>query len=415
MYRDPVQWTQIRKRIIKEGASIRQISRETGITGKTIRKILNHSSPPLRKVREFTHPRLGPHTSTIHRLLEENATLPPMFRLSIRAMHEHLQSTEGFSGGYSTVKEYVAKTHGTPDCIWSYAYDLITSLDRPRAIDFMFMLSRVEPPIICERKIVRFVHRAQGTVFTKLEPTRREKERIASFDWMHAVLQNSKHLSQLHGELGDFDGRDDLIRSVREGNLPKRNKALAVLAARRGIQSIIICEFLGINKHSFQKYRRAFDKGGHTALLARKTIATRKIDDDKLKQAIFGLLHAPPERHGKNRTSWKMEDFAKVLSQRGSPACPEVIRKITRAAGYKWRKARIVLTSRDPDYRAKVAEIQETLSRLGPDEVFFSIDEFGPFAVKAKPGTTLTAGPPWCCTIITPRKCKQDVHISLAF
>jgi hypothetical protein len=61
------------------------------------------------------------------------------------------------------------------------------------------------------------------------------------------------------------------------------------------------------------------------------------------------------------------------------------------AAGYKWRKARLVLTSNDSNYSEKLAHVRLILSRLGPDEAFFSIDEFGPFAVKAKPGRVLAA------------------------
>jgi hypothetical protein len=54
------------------------------------------------------------------------------------------------------------------------------------------------------------------------------------------------------------------------------------------------------------------------------------------------------------------------------------------------RKARVVLTSNDPEYAEKLDRIRSTLSWLCPDEAFFSIDEFGPFAVKMKPGRTLT-------------------------
>jgi DDE superfamily endonuclease len=68
-----------------------------------------------------------------------------------------------------------------------------------------------------------------------------------------------------------------------------------------------------------------------------------------------------------------------------------VIRKITKAAGYRWRKARIVLTSNDPEFSEKLERVRTILSKLGPDEEFFSIDEFGPFAVKAKLGRTLNA------------------------
>jgi hypothetical protein len=81
-----------------------------------------------------------------------------------------------------------------------------------------------------------------------------------------------------------------------------------------------------------------------------------------------------------------MLDLSRVLRETGHPACPEVIRTITKAAGYRWRKARVVLTSSDPDYTEKLGRIRSILTGLGPDEAFFSIDEFGPFAVKMKPG-----------------------------
>jgi len=44
------------------------------------------------------------------------------------------------------------------------------------------------------------------------------------------------------------------------------------------------------------------------------------------------------------------------------------------------------LTSNDPDYEQKVQEITNILGMLKADESFFSIDEFGPFAVKMQAG-----------------------------
>lgn len=84
-----------------------------------------------------------------------------------------------------------------------------------------------------------------------------------------------------------------------------------------------------------------------------------------------------------------MADLSRVLKESGHPACKEVIRRIIKAAGYRWRKARVALTSHDPNYSAKLEQVQHILSSLTPDEAFFSIDEFGPFAVKMKPGLML--------------------------
>jgi DDE superfamily endonuclease len=81
----------------------------------------------------------------------------------------------------------------------------------------------------------------------------------------------------------------------------------------------------------------------------------------------------------------------RVLKEAGAPAGEDVIRKIIKQAGYRWRKARVVLTSHDPEFSKKLDRIRSILSGLKADEAFFSIDEFGPFAVKAQPGRALVA------------------------
>lgn len=166
---------------------------------------------------------------------------------------------------------------------------------------------------------------------------------------------------------------------------------MVVLASRRGLSCGMVCDFLGIDNHTHHKYARAFENGGHAALFARQTKSTRKFDDDAIKKTVFGILHEPPSNYGINRTTWIMPDLSRVLREAGRPACPEVIRKITKAAGYRWRKARKVLTSADPEYREKVHHIQNILAQLQENEAFFSIDEFGPFSIRAQGGRALVA------------------------
>lgn len=78
-----------------------------------------------------------------------------------------------------------------------------------------------------------------------------------------------------------------------------------------------------------------------------------------------------------------------ALAKKGLEVCHEVIRQVIKNAGYNWRSAKVVLTSTDPEYREKLEHVQSILSNLGPAERFFSIDEYGPFAVKMKAGRTL--------------------------
>jgi hypothetical protein len=62
------------------------------------------------------------------------------------------------------------------------------------------------------------------------------------------------------------------------------------------------------------------------------------------------------------------------------------MQRVLRSTGFKWRRARSVLASQDPDYTSKVQAIKEILAGLNADEAFFSIDEFGPFSIKKKGG-----------------------------
>jgi hypothetical protein len=95
----------------------------------------------------------------------------------------------------------------------------------------------------------------------------------------------------------------------------------------------------------------------------------------------MSLLHTPPSASGFNRTTWRMRDLRSVLMTKGIVASQNNIRK--------GRKARVSLTSCDPDYRSKLDAIKRALANLGDDEVFFSIDEFGPVAVKMRGGKSL--------------------------
>ena len=109
MYRDAGQWSDIRNRILRKGASIRQVARETGVNPKTVRKMLDHPLPRPYGPRSRRYPKLGPHTASIRRMLRENATLPPPARLSVKAIHERIRDEEGFRGSYGSVKDYARR------------------------------------------------------------------------------------------------------------------------------------------------------------------------------------------------------------------------------------------------------------------------------------------------------------------
>jgi len=391
MYRDVAQWSGIRDQVLRKGVAIRQVVRETGISRKTVRKMLDHPLPQPYRPRSRRYPKLGPHTSSIQRMLRENATLPPSARLSIKAIYECIRDTESFRGSYGSVSDYARSIAPDDVCIWEYAYDLLTSLEKKRAIDFLFLLSRADPPVISRSRTEQFFRDAGRVINIAPKPDKREQARQAALEWMRAVLQKEISPNALRQEIGDVPDIAALLNSLYDGRLSDRNRSMVVLASRRGLSCGMVCDFLGIDKHTHRKYLRTFKNGGQAALFARPTRSTRKFDNEAIKQAVFGLLHEPPSNYGINRTTWIMPDLSRVLRDTGQPACPEVIRKITKAAGYRWRRARKVLTSTDPEYREKVHHIQSILAQLQENEAFFSIDEFGPFAIRAQGGRALVA------------------------
>jgi transposase/DNA-binding MarR family transcriptional regulator len=391
MYRDVEQWANIRHRVLRKGVTIRQVVRETGIDPRTVRKMLDQPLPKPYGPRTRRYPKLGPYTASIQRMLQENASLPRTARLSVKAIYERIRDEGGFRGSYTSVTDYARPIAANDDCIWEYAYDLLMSLEKKRAINFLYLLSRANPPVISPQRTEQFFREAGRVIRVTPKPDKRAQARQAAFEWMRAVLVKDISLDALRRTVGDVLNVTTLLQRLYDGCLSDRNRSMVILASCHGLSSGIVCSFLGIDKKTHRKYLRTFEEGGQEALFARQTKSTRKFDNETVKQAVFGLLHEPPSNYGINRTTWIMRDLTRVLRQTGRPACPDVIRRITKAAGYRWRKARVVLTSSDPDYTEKLDRIRSILLGLRPDEAFFSIDEFGPFAVKMKPGRALSA------------------------
>jgi transposase len=163
---------------------------------------------------------------------------------------------------------------------------------------------------------------------------------------------------------------------------------LVVLAKLEGFSVSQIARHLAIARSTVRGYLSDFLSDGDDRLFKGKT-RPKKSKSPDLKNCIFTLLHEPPSLHGFNRTTWRMVDLRVALNNYGHSASEQVIHEVIKEAGYRWRSAKIVLTSTDPEYREKYQHIQDILSALQDDERFFSIDEYGPFAIKMKAGRVL--------------------------
>jgi len=153
---------------------------------------------------------------------------------------------------------------------------------------------------------------------------------------MRAVLH--KEISSR--EIGDVPDITALLDRVYGGRLSDRNRSMVVLASHRGLTTAQCATSLGSTSTP------TASTSGHSPMADMlhcsrgRRSSNRKFDNEAIKQAVFGLLHEPPSNYGINRTTWIMPRSVAGPSGHGQPACPEVIRKITKSAGYRWRRAR---------------------------------------------------------------------------
>lgn len=209
----------------------------------------------------------------------------------------------------------------------------------------------------------------------------------ARYRWMEFLyLQERGNLP----DTNSFNAKENrgLLECLSGSRGQLRTRVLIVLAKQQGLNQNQIAQILGVSRNTVRTSITKFQERGTAEGLTRRE-KTRKADDEGLKKVIFELIHEPPSLSGINRTTWKLEDFQRVLALKGFSISLQVIRSILKEAGYRWKAARTVLTSTDPEYREKLANVQRILGNLGEDERFFSIDEFGPFAIKMKAGRML--------------------------
>ena len=107
MLKNMQQWTDIRRRVLVDGVSKRQILRETGMHWTTLEKILRHSDPPgYRADSPRPKPKLGPYLERIAQILQDDKQAPRKQRHTAKRIYQRL-CDEGYRGGYTVVKEAV--------------------------------------------------------------------------------------------------------------------------------------------------------------------------------------------------------------------------------------------------------------------------------------------------------------------
>lgn len=210
------------------------------------------------------------------------------------------------------------------------------------------------------------------------------------------------------------DERQRLVNYRAGTHKNHRAKAVALLMAEEGKSMEEISKAAGVTPTSIYRWLRLFrEKGvdfietkvdavGHQKLWEQRTIR------------LFELLHAPPAAFGVNRTTWTHQAIMEAYLRTHGESLPSgAIKRIIKKSGYAWRRARMVLTSPDPEYKEKIAKVLGVLRGLQGDECFFFIDEAGPWRVKKYGGRAL-AGKGTVNTIPKHQRSKGSIQFIIA-
>jgi transposase len=179
-------------------------------------------------------------------------------------------------------------------------------------------------------------------------------------------------------------------------NKRKWERAVALEGLHKGKTMRSICQKLERSPKTIKGWRKIFISQGLSGLAMPSKKARNKerlAIIAKKKERLVKIIHESPSLHGVNRTTWTLETLAaSYRSFYGEAISRSMVSQYFTELGYKFKKARRALTSPDPEYRTKLKQITAILSRLGDREKFFSIDEFGPCAVKRRGGRALVPG-----------------------
>lgn len=106
------QWCEIRMRVLRGESSIRQIQRETGFHYETVKKMLEHPSPPAFQCPDRSKPKLGPYLEFIAGVIEADKEMDKKQRHTAKRLFERIRE-QGYEGGYTQVKEAVRELKRT--------------------------------------------------------------------------------------------------------------------------------------------------------------------------------------------------------------------------------------------------------------------------------------------------------------
>ncbi len=107
-------YERIRRKVLVEGLSQREVARELGHGRNTVAKALQYSSPPgYRRTGPVFRPVIDPVTHIIDAWIEEDKKRPRKQRHTAQRIYERLRDEYGYAGSSSSVRRYVQRVKAT--------------------------------------------------------------------------------------------------------------------------------------------------------------------------------------------------------------------------------------------------------------------------------------------------------------
>lgn len=103
-------YVKVRRACLIEQLSMRQGAKDFALHRNTIKKMLQNPEPPgYSRVNSIKHPSLHNYINFIDAVLIADKDIPKKQRHTIKRIYDRLCSELGFTGGYTTVRDYVRK------------------------------------------------------------------------------------------------------------------------------------------------------------------------------------------------------------------------------------------------------------------------------------------------------------------
>jgi len=103
-------YAKVRRAVMVENLSERGAAKRFGISRKTVSKMVRHEVPPGYQRKELpVSPKLGPLVGIINQILQDDRESLKKQRHTAIRIFERLRDEHGYTGGYTVVREFVAK------------------------------------------------------------------------------------------------------------------------------------------------------------------------------------------------------------------------------------------------------------------------------------------------------------------